>query len=260
MKKIALLCFTLLSFISTTFAQSLDQYKYVIVPSKFDFMEEANKFRLNEMTVFFLNERGFSAFLENDKKFPEAVRQDRCAALTIEVHSESKTFSFVTKLTFVLKDCYGKVVFKSKEGRSQLKEYKFAYRQALRDAFTSLEKEGSTYTPTKTVEKVEEKTTQKIKKTVEKKAENTRKVQKIVYVSDSDKYVLNRVDAKVFELKNISENKIKAKLFLTSKGNFIYKEGNLNGSAYFDGNGNIVIEYFDPVAGGMKKVDYEKVD
>ena len=45
---------------------------------------------------------------------------------------------FTTKVTLLLKDCQGNIIFKSKEGKSREKEYPVAYNQALTDAFSSL--------------------------------------------------------------------------------------------------------------------------
>jgi hypothetical protein len=54
---------------------------------------------------------------------------------------------FSTKLTLLLKDCKGNVVFKSKEGISREKEFAPAYSLALRDAFTSLTQAKYVYQP-----------------------------------------------------------------------------------------------------------------
>jgi hypothetical protein len=45
---------------------------------------------------------------------------------------------FSTKLTVVLKDCKGKVLFTSKEGENKEKDYKLSYNLALREALNSM--------------------------------------------------------------------------------------------------------------------------
>ena len=54
---------------------------------------------------------------------------------------------FTTKLTLLLKDCKGNVVFKSKEGISREKDFGVSYRLALQDAFTSLTAAKYVYQP-----------------------------------------------------------------------------------------------------------------
>src|SRR5258708_33880614 len=54
---------------------------------------------------------------------------------------------FTTKLTLLLKDCKGNVVFKSKEGISREKEFALSYSLALKDAFTSLTQAKYVYQP-----------------------------------------------------------------------------------------------------------------
>jgi hypothetical protein len=43
--------------------------------------------------------------------------------------------AFLTKVHITLKDCYGKVVFKSETGASRTKAYELAYPEALNEAF-----------------------------------------------------------------------------------------------------------------------------
>ena len=50
-----------------------------------------------------------------------------------------------TKIVIELKDCNGKLVFTSEEGRSRIKDYKRAYRQAIRNAFKSFKKLNYSY-------------------------------------------------------------------------------------------------------------------
>ncbi|RZS76317.1 hypothetical protein EV199_2199 [Pseudobacter ginsenosidimutans] len=133
MKASALLI--LVFFTVTTYAQnSLNNYKYVIVPSKFSFSKEENQYGLNTLAKLLLEEKGFSAFVANEN-MPAEVAANKCSALNAEV-TERKGL-FATRLTITLKDCQGNVLFKSKEGNSREKEFQPAYEMALRDAFTS---------------------------------------------------------------------------------------------------------------------------
>jgi hypothetical protein len=134
MKAYGLLIFLL--FALTGYSQStINNYKYVLVPEKFDFSKEDNQYGLNFITKLLLQDKGFTAFLGN-KELPPEVAANKCNALTAEV--KEKKGLFVTNLTLLLKDCQGNIIFKSKEGKSREKEYQAAYNLALRDAFSSL--------------------------------------------------------------------------------------------------------------------------
>lgn len=143
MKKYIALALLLLSF--SGFAQnSINNYKNVLVPEKFSFLKQANQYKLNALTKSFLEEQGFTAYFDNSD-LPTDIANNKCSALSAEV--VEKKSMFVTKLTLLLKDCKGNVLFKSKEGTSREKEYTVSYTLALQDAFTSLAEAKYVYTP-----------------------------------------------------------------------------------------------------------------
>ncbi len=113
---------------------NLNNYKYIIVPNKFDFLKEENKYRLNELARFLFEKNGFIAVMEGTD-YPEDLLFNRCLALSSDVFKEPGVFK--TKLKVLLKDCYDKPVYTSQIGESREKEYKTAYTLALREAFES---------------------------------------------------------------------------------------------------------------------------
>jgi hypothetical protein len=124
-------------FTATVLAQSdINNYKYVLVPEKYDFLREADQYGLNTVTKMLLEQKGFVAFLAGEQ-LPAELAANKCNALMAEV--VQKKSLFVTNLTLTLKDCQGNVVFKSKEGKSREKDFHPAFNLALRDAFTSLD-------------------------------------------------------------------------------------------------------------------------
>ena len=114
---------------------SINSYKYVLVPERFDFSRDINQYGLNTTTKLLLQQKGFVAFVDNEA-LPPTLAANKCNALRAEV--VQKKGIFVTNLTLVLKDCQGNVIFKGKEGKSREKEYQVAYDEALRNAFLSL--------------------------------------------------------------------------------------------------------------------------
>jgi len=135
MKKLLIFTSVFIGFISSTFGQDLNSYKYVIVPSSFEFLKEPNQYQLNELTKFLFDKNGFEAYME-DEELPMELSQNRCKALIANVKNDSGLFS--TKLVVVLKDCKNNELFISEEGTSREKEYKTAYQEALRNAFESI--------------------------------------------------------------------------------------------------------------------------
>lgn len=135
MKKYFLLFLLFVSF--SGYAQNtLNNYKYVIVPEKFNFLKQDDQYKLNTLLKALLNDKGFVAYLDNTE-LPVDLAGNKCNALSADV--QAKNGMFTTNLTILLKDCRGNIIFKTKEGKSREKEYKVSYNAALRDAFTSIE-------------------------------------------------------------------------------------------------------------------------
>lgn len=132
------------------FAQSINDYKYVVVPSKFDWLSEENKFNLNSLTKMIFDKQGFQTYYPSEK-MPDELALDKCKALYADVLNDSGVLS--TNIVIVLKDCTGKVVFKSMEGRSKQKTYQKAYYEALREASQSVNQLYYKYTGKETVAK-----------------------------------------------------------------------------------------------------------
>lgn len=145
MKRYILLLFLLVSLSGYAQQQTINNYKYVLVPEKFSFLRETNQYELNTLTKSLLEEKGFSAYFDNSD-IPKELAGNRCNALTTEV--VQKKGLFVTNLTLILKDCQGNIVFKSKEGKSREKEFDVSYTMALRDAYTSLKEVPYAYNGT----------------------------------------------------------------------------------------------------------------
>ncbi|MCF6407317.1 hypothetical protein L3C95_30765 [Chitinophaga filiformis] len=134
MRTYAILIFLLIA--GTAYSQkTINNYKYILVPDRFDFLKMDNQYGLNTLTKFLLQEKGFTAIMGSEQ-LPADVAANPCNALKTEI--VQKKGLFVTNLTLLLKDCQGNVIFKTKEGKSREKDYQVAYEFALRDAFSTL--------------------------------------------------------------------------------------------------------------------------
>ncbi|MDN3596416.1 hypothetical protein [Zunongwangia endophytica] len=274
MKKLSVL-FAIL-FTAVIYGQkSVDDYKYVIVPEKFEFLKENNQYQLNALTKFLLEKYGFSTVMKAAEK-PTELQSNNCLALEADVHNNSGLF--VTKMLLQLKDCYGNVVYESEEGRSREKNYKAAYHEALRDAFTSLEDLDYTYSDDPIVEKAPKKEVTKqtttvakseasntVEKEVEVAEENEMDLEDPVVSTSSEKFYVN--DNSIYHLKNNESGfgfyqKGMAEPFamlIKSEGsdNFIYNSLTKQGIAYFAENGSLVVEIFDRQSNKTVKTVYK---
>lgn len=120
------------------FAQSanINDYKYVIVPEKFDFLKEANKYNLNQLTKMIFEKQGFQVFYPNDK-LPDELALNKCKALYGDLIDDSGMLN--TAVTIVIKDCGGKELYRSGRGKSKQKDFQKGYYESLREASASMQ-------------------------------------------------------------------------------------------------------------------------
>jgi hypothetical protein len=126
--------FLLFFITSYSFSQSVNDFKAVIVPLKFEFLKSENQYRLATISKFELGKAGFQAYYDNQPILDKNI--GRCELLNFDVINQ-KGF-LTTKLYIVFKDCYGKMIFQSETGISKEKDYELAYKEALSKAFVSV--------------------------------------------------------------------------------------------------------------------------
>lgn len=126
--------FLMLFVASYSFSQTVNDYKAVIIPMKYDFLRSENQYRLQTITKVNLQKAGFQAFYVTESIPTEF--NDRCDLLYIDVKKENAFL--VTKLYVTFKDCFGTIIFQSTIGKSKEKEFDLAYSDALNEAFLSV--------------------------------------------------------------------------------------------------------------------------
>ncbi|CAM3952681.1 hypothetical protein FLCU109888_10605 [Flavobacterium cucumis] len=131
MKKLVLLIVLLVNCLS--FAQ--ESYKYAIIPKKFNFFKEENKYDLNVITKSFFENQGFEVYFNSDI-LPDELSENRCASIYVDAFEESSLF--LTKVYFEVKDCSNNVLIKSELGTSREKDYKKAFNEAFGKALNSI--------------------------------------------------------------------------------------------------------------------------
>ncbi len=126
-------CLLLMSGYILSAQASLNEYKYVIIPKKFNAFKKENEHMTSTYLKHLFTEGGFNAIY--DDALPDDLIMNRCLGLLADVNDNSSMFT--TKIVLVLKDCTSKEIFSTKEGSSKSKEYKEAFREAFDDAFVS---------------------------------------------------------------------------------------------------------------------------
>lgn len=130
------LCMLSSIFIFGQASKNINNYKYVIVPNKFDFLKEENQYKANALTHFLFDKK-FTAFL-GDENVPKELITNKCGALLVNFIDESGMFT--SKLKLEIKNCVGDVLYTS-EGKSKEKSYEKAYQEAIRDAYAKFDEE-----------------------------------------------------------------------------------------------------------------------
>lgn len=198
-------------------AQNLNDYQYVMVPTRFNDFDEENQYRLNTITKFNLEKMGFIAFYENSE-IPMEASGNRCAVLNVDLVKGKHLFW--TKVNVVFKDCFGKIVYQSPDGKTKEKEYKAAYQEALQNAFTFLFDLNYKYNGAKVVTPSASPSSEMPKATVSVPISET---------TDYSKLLFAQPTSTGFQLVD-STPKVVFKLFKTdSPTMFIAQKGNQNG-------------------------------
>jgi hypothetical protein len=244
-------------------AQELNEYKYVIVPEEFDFSKEENQYQLNALTKFLFEKFGFETLMRREVK-PLDLQGKPCLGLTTSVKDNSGLF--VTKLVVQLEDCSGNIVFQTKEGRSRLKDFKEAYHEALRNAFSDIQDLNYQYEPEKreTSPEMNTELAQTRPKTQAVEASQDRKVtaaetevpagkpmdfensaKELDFEKEGITYFLEKSDSGYSFFQQNSEEPFAVLAKSGGKDSFIYKSLTHQGIAYFDQEGNLVVEYLD---------------
>lgn len=134
-----------LGFISPTFAQNeLNDYKYIIVPKKYDFLKEEDQYLVNSYVRHLFKGEGYQVYYLGDA-YPEDLEANICLGINAMVIDNSSMLT--TKLVIAMVNCKGQTVFESIEGKSKLKDFNKTYRDALDKSFVSIQALNHEYMP-----------------------------------------------------------------------------------------------------------------
>lgn len=271
--------------------QDLNKYKYVQVPPKFEFLKEENQYQLNALTAFLLEKYGFKVLYE--EQVPSGT--DICEVLKADVHN--RTSIFRSRLYFTLKDCHGKDIFVSKTGTSREKDFQKSYQEALRDALTSLEglrmrseviidpvlleKDGANDSlpvevvvdPVPAFNEVQKEVQDSIIVIDPVVAPVVRDIKKendtgqpkaskanysMQFTNAAVIYHLEKSEAGYDLFREGEKDKFGTLIKSGGGENYLYSAKNISGNAFFDTQGNLVVEYLDPNTQQLVSVLYKR--
>lgn len=242
MNKYLTLVFFLFCIVTSGVSQkTLADYKYVSVPEQFDFVKGKDRYQVNSLSRFLFKKYGFDAYFSSE--LPDVTR---CEVIWADVEGSSGLI--YTKIRVVLRDCNGMELYRSQEGRSKDKDYKKAYHEAIREAFSSFEsinkedvhvpKVETTTKPAVTV--TETMDTPMEKPTLETKETPVEVAKSVVYRYADYKIVPGAAGGKLTVYQN--DEKIGSLTPASEKGTFLAITSQFNGIAYMNKR-TIIIEY-----------------
>jgi hypothetical protein len=247
MKYIFVLAFLLLSI--KTFSQlPTNKYKYIIVPTKYTFTSEPNQFQINVLTRVLLKETEFEIVMSEGEKFPQELAENQCLGLKANVIKDGGLFT--TTLRFELKNCFGNMVFES-AGTSREKAFKEAYHECLKQAIHEFQVVSKQYLK---YDGEEEEQTIEVKAEIESKTFSEKAIQyennerDFWLVKQNDDYILYLDQGKT----------VYATLEKADRGTFAFDSEDIDGAAYFDANGNLIVEYLAKDKDAVQKLIFKK--
>lgn len=230
----------------------MNNYKYVIVPKKFDEFKKENQYRTNALVKFLFQKKGFTTVYDDD--LPEDLKKNRCLGLKVDLLNKSNMFT--TKTALELKNCDEEVVFTTKVGVSKSKEFEPAYHETIRESFESFNNFKYVYNgkdkknsdivvvnfkdDVKQVSDIEKQS--QLEKIVEKEKETPAQTPVVQKTDSSTLYAQEITNG--FQLVD-STPKILFKIYKTSiQGYYIAEQESANG-VVINKNGNWVFEYYE---------------
>ena len=227
----------------------LNNYKYIIVPKKFEDFKSVNQYQTSTLTKYFFAENGFNVVYDDD--LPIDLAANRCLGLTADLVDESNMFT--TKLVIVLNDCNGVEIFRSQQGTSKIKDYGKSYREALQNTFVSFAGMNYEYEPMEEEDVKEETVTVSFKDDV-KSVENEPKEHVVEQKSTTEEQVYKSVKPKPSTIVKAPEGKKQVELVPTG---LLYAQPIENGYQLVDNTPQVVLKLEETSIENVFMTDFE---
>lgn len=132
MKKISVFVLAICS--TLAFGQKVSDYKYILIPEKFETFKN-NSFGLDNYLEKALKSKKYVILPKSIDQWPSEAKDNSCNVLNANIVNDKSLFT--NKVILEFKDCKNKVIFESK-GRSNIKEFEEGFQDALKQALTTV--------------------------------------------------------------------------------------------------------------------------
>ena len=221
---------------------NLNEYKYIIVPKKFEAFKKENQYRTSTLVKSLFIQKGFNAIYED--ALPEDLNSNRCLGLIVSVNDESSMFS--TKASLVLKDCSSQEVLTTLTGYSKVKEYEGAYREAITEAFGTIGAMDYTYMPKKQISEPLTVSFKNDVKNMEKKREPKNKVDDAVVkqIATPEEQIYKSNEPVASKIEKADQATKKMMVEIKDDSNILYAQEIPNGFQLVDNTPKIRLKLF----------------
>lgn len=132
MKKLSILMLAICS--TAIFGQKVSDYKYVLIPEKFESFK-GESYGLEEALAKALKNKKYEVLPANIDQWPSEAKDNSCNVMKADVLNVKSMFK--NKLMLVVKDCNNKVLLES-NGSSSIKEFEEGLADALKMALINV--------------------------------------------------------------------------------------------------------------------------
>lgn len=233
MKKLSILMLAICS--TAIFGQKVSDYKYVLIPEKFESFK-GESYGLEEALAKALKNKKYEVLPANIDQWPSEAKDNSCNVAKADVLNVKSMFK--NKLMLVVKDCNNKVLLES-NGSSSIKEFEEGLADALKMALVNVGNSNPVAmqpagNPASTITKAQSSVTETTAMTVPATG---------IYSNGKIDVQKIQIDASQFILAK-SGNSVPFAIFKTSskKDVFIVKLADNNITVGYFENGNIIID------------------
>jgi hypothetical protein len=249
MKKHILLLTLFIGF-AVSAQEKLNAYKYVVVPSRFDFQKVSDEYGINTLLKYKFQQLGFEAFLDSEV-LPQELKMNTCVYVKPRVNHKSTMI--YTKISVEVLDCNDQMLFITQEGKSISKNYKVSNTEALRKALKSFGDYHLNFQPIneEEVEEVDKTEDVVVEKEISQDLDTTTVLPKTKgdknFLFDGNQILFDKTNQLFYaEIKTIRTNELLGKISKTSKkGIYHVLLGSKNGVGYYDETGNFIVEFLE---------------
>lgn len=220
MKKIILFSMFLFSMLLT----AQENYKVIVIPTKFDFQKSDNQYNINTLCKLFFEKEGFKVVNE-EEMLEQDFYKKRCELLYLNINDVGSIFT--TKVNIDIQDCKKEILLHSIDVKTKEKDYYKGYNEVVKGALISLR--GKLTIPNKNdKEEVVSNRVDTKTETVESTTKDEKQSNSEILIAETTKNGYNLLD---------SNNRVIFELLKTSNPSvFTAKKGTVNGILTLSGN------------------------